>query len=124
MRILRGIRFAVTKGFVIPEDLMYIIKHYPYKHKMHVVSEERIREELTKCFKCNTVETLEFLHDIPRLRDYILSSSDAAYRQIRDNAISEFRESLDRAISNASGVLSDGDKLKIMIEVASSFCYV
>lgn len=60
----------------IPEDLMYIIKHYPYKHKMHVVSEERIREELTKCFKCNTVETLEFLHDIPRLRDYIFERTN------------------------------------------------
>lgn len=76
LRILRGIRFAVTKSFVIPEDLMYIIKHYPYKHKMHVVSEERIREELTKCFKCNTVETLEFLHDIPRLRDYIFERTN------------------------------------------------
>lgn len=76
LRILRGIRFAVTKGFVIPEDLMYIIKHYPYKHKMHVVSEERIREELTKCFKCNTVETLEFLHDVPRLRDYIFERTN------------------------------------------------
>lgn len=23
-----------------------------------------------ECFKCNTVETLEFLHDIPRLKKY------------------------------------------------------
>lgn len=55
--------------------------------------------------------------------DYILLSSDAAYKQIRDNAISEFRESLNRAISDASWVLYDEDKLKIMIEVASEFCY-
>ena len=41
--------------------------------------------------------------------DYILSSSDAACRQIMR---------LDRAISDASGVLSGEDKLKIMIEVA------
>lgn len=41
----------------------------------------------------------------------------------RDNAISEFRESLNRAISDASWVLCDEDKLKIMIEVASEFCY-
>lgn len=76
LRILRGLRFAVTKGFAIPGDLMYIIKHYPYKHKMHVVSEDRIREELTKCFKCDTVKTLEFLHDIPRLRDYIFERTN------------------------------------------------
>ena len=54
---------------------------------------------------------------------YILASSNAAYQQIRDNAISEFRESLNRAISDASWVLCDEDKLKIMIEVASEFCY-
>lgn len=54
---------------------------------------------------------------------FILASSDAAYKQIRDNAISEFRESLNRAISDASWVLCDEDKLKIMIEVASEFCY-
>lgn len=76
LRILRGIRFAITKDFAIDKDLMYTIKLYPYKHKMHVVSEERIREELTKCFKCNTVETLEFLHDIPRLRDYIFERTN------------------------------------------------
>lgn len=76
LRILRGIRFAVTKGFTIPGDLMYIIKHYPYKYKMHVVSEDRIREELTKCFKYNTIRTLEFLHEIPRLRDYIFENTN------------------------------------------------
>lgn len=40
------------------------------------MSEERIREELTKCFKCNTIETLEFLHEIPRLRDYIFERTN------------------------------------------------
>lgn len=54
---------------------------------------------------------------------YILSSSDAAYEQIKDEATSDFRRALDRAISDASEVLSDEDKLKIMIDVASSFCY-
>lgn len=57
------------------------------------------------------------------LISYILSSSDAAYKQIRDAAISEFRESLNRAISDANNILSDEDLLKIMVEVASEFCY-
>ena len=57
------------------------------------------------------------------LINYILLSSDAAYQQMRDNAISEFRESLNTAISNASWILFDEDKLKVMIEVASGFCY-
>lgn len=75
LRILRGIRFAVTKGFTIPHDILCVMKHYPYKHKMDVVSEERIRNELYKCFKCNTLRTLEFLNEIPRLRDYIFENT-------------------------------------------------
>lgn len=55
--------------------------------------------------------------------NYILSSSDAVYQQIKNDAIDTFREALDKAISDASEVLSNEDKLKIMIEVASSFCY-
>lgn len=54
---------------------------------------------------------------------YILSSSDAICEQIRNNAISEFRESLNRVISDANNILSDEDLLKIMVEVASGFCY-
>mgnify|MGYP000201049355 FL=1 len=54
---------------------------------------------------------------------YILSSSEAVYNQVKDEAIYDFKCSLDRVISDASRVLSDEDKLKIMIEVASSFCY-
>ena len=56
--------------------------------------------------------------------NYILSSSDAICKQIKEDAIHEFRESLDRTISDASDVLSDEDKLKIIINVASELCYV
>lgn len=56
--------------------------------------------------------------------NYILSSSDAICKQIKEDAIYEFRESLDRTISDASDVLSDEDKLKIIINVASELCYV
>lgn len=76
LRILRGIRFAITKEFIIPSELLYIMKHYPYKHKMDVVSEERIRTELAKCFKANTLRTLEILNEIPRLRDYIFENTN------------------------------------------------
>lgn len=49
---------------------------YDYDAKMLVVSEERIREELTKCFKCDTIRTLTYLEYIPRLRDYIFSRTN------------------------------------------------
>lgn len=48
------------------------MKAYDYLDKMPVVSEERIREELTKCFKCNSSLTLGWLSELTDLRDYIL----------------------------------------------------
>lgn len=71
LRILRAIRFSITKGFEIPSEMWHIIYHYPYDSKMYVVSDERIREELFKCFKHDTLQTLERLRQFPHLSDYI-----------------------------------------------------
>lgn len=76
LRILRGIRFAITKRFDISYTTWSAIKAYDYESKMSVVSEERIREELVKCFKCDTLLTLEFLNRIPQLRDYIFKNTN------------------------------------------------
>lgn len=50
LRILRGIRFSITKNFGFSNSLFDAISNYDYESKMSVVSEERIREELVKCF--------------------------------------------------------------------------
>lgn len=50
LRILRGIRFSITKNFGFSNSLFDAIYNYDYESKMSVVSEERIREELVKCF--------------------------------------------------------------------------
>jgi poly(A) polymerase len=71
LRILRAIRFSITKGFTIPSDMWHDIYHYDYQTKMFVVSDERIREELYKCFKFDTLETLEKLRQFPHLTEYI-----------------------------------------------------
>lgn len=71
LRILRAIRFSITKGFEIPKEMWHEIYHYDYTNKMYVVSDERIREELFKCFKHDTLETLERLRQFPHLSDYI-----------------------------------------------------
>lgn len=60
LRILRGIRFAITKNFNIDSKVSLAIIQYDYS-KMSVVSEERIREELFKCFKYNTLQTIYYL---------------------------------------------------------------
>lgn len=76
LRILRAIRFAVTKRFTIEQTTWQAMVLYDYDSKMPVVSEERIREELTKCFKCDTIRTLTYLDYLPRLRDYIFSKTN------------------------------------------------
>lgn len=71
LRILRAIRFSITKGFEIPKEMWHEIYYYDYTNKMFVVSDERIREELFKCFKHDTLETLDRLEQFPHLRNYI-----------------------------------------------------
>jgi poly(A) polymerase len=75
LRILRAIRFSITKNFILSEDLYDSIKHFDYS-KMKVVSEERIREELYKCFKHNTYKTLYILRDFILLEEYIFHLSN------------------------------------------------
>lgn len=76
LRILRAVRFAVTKRFTIEQTTWQAMVLYDYDSKMPVVSEERIREELIKCFRCNTIRTLTYLDYLPRLRDYIFSRTN------------------------------------------------
>lgn len=71
LRILRAIRFSIVKRFQIPQDMWDIIYWYDYTNKMVVVSDERIREELYKCFKHDTIQTLERLRQFPKLTEYI-----------------------------------------------------
>lgn len=74
LRIIRAIRFSITKGFSL-NYLDYFIYNFDYEGKMGVVSIERIREELFKCFKHDTLRTLEVLNTIPKLRDYVFKNN-------------------------------------------------
>ena len=71
LRILRSIRFCITKHFFIESEIDHLIRAYDYETRMSVVSDERIREELYKCFKFDTIQTLRTLNDYPSLRNYI-----------------------------------------------------
>lgn len=73
LRLLRAIRFSITKGFSIGDQISKIIFDFDYNNKFKVVSEERIREELYKCFKHNTLLTLEKLEFYTKLRDYVFT---------------------------------------------------
>ena len=68
--------------YMTDEDVLKVLnsidwdEYYNYFDKMPVVSEERIREELTKCFKCNSSLTLGWLSELTDLRDYIFKNTN------------------------------------------------
>lgn len=76
LRILRGIRFCITKGFTFGESEFEAIWYYDYNSKMSVVSTDRIREELLKCFKYDTLRTISALKRFPNLQDYVFTKTN------------------------------------------------
>jgi len=65
LRILRAIRFSITKNFGFDYDLYECLKSDRFPQLLRNVSAERIREEIYKCFKFNTMETLDILREFP-----------------------------------------------------------
>jgi tRNA nucleotidyltransferase/poly(A) polymerase len=71
LRLIRAVRFAITKDLVISDEIHQYLRDFDYQGKFHVVSEERIREELYKCFKHDTLKTLRYLDRYEALKQYI-----------------------------------------------------
>lgn len=60
LRFLRALRFSITKGFSIHPDIFIAMMQPAILEKLeHVVSAERIREEVFKMMKADTVKTIE-----------------------------------------------------------------
>lgn len=75
LRMLRAIRFSITKSFAIDES---IVRFIDSRHMLIVnVSEDRIRDELTKCFAHNTLETMRLFgrHEFMGLRDMVFTTT-------------------------------------------------
>lgn len=86
LRLLRAIRFAVTKGFSISSDIQGLLTNFDYNKKFHVVSEERIREELYKSFKYDTIATLKWLESFPEIREYIFTKTNLWLKPTNEKA--------------------------------------
>lgn len=62
LRLLRALRFCVTKGFLISEEVKKAMYNPQILIKLsQVVSQERIREEVLKMMKFDTVKTIKIL---------------------------------------------------------------
>lgn len=69
LRFLRALRFSITKGFTIHSTIFEAIGANPeiLLKLENVVSAERIREEVFKMMKADTVKTLELFREVELL---------------------------------------------------------
>lgn len=65
LRVLRGFRFMVTKGLHPDPDTERALKSDLAAEMLGCVSVERVREELSKMFEADTVESMGLLVDLP-----------------------------------------------------------
>lgn len=65
LRLLRAIRFHITKHFSLPPDFYSLITPEVAYHIKHQVSADRRDEELYKCFAYDTPKTVKILSSLP-----------------------------------------------------------
>jgi tRNA nucleotidyltransferase/poly(A) polymerase len=73
LRLLRAMRFSITKGFTITPRIWETCLMDSVVDKLEqVVSGERIREEVMKMFKHDTIKTLDLIREINYLNPRIV----------------------------------------------------
>lgn len=73
LRLLRAFRFSITKGFTISTPIMLTCSMDSVIEKLEqVVSQERIRDEVFKMMKHDTLKTLELFEKIRTLNPKLL----------------------------------------------------
>ncbi len=66
LRILRAIRFSITKDLLLDSQIFQVfLDHKIWIPRLQAISIDRQREELHKCFAHSTVATMQFLRNIP-----------------------------------------------------------
>jgi len=74
LRLLRALRFSITKGFRIDEPLMDAMLQPGLLRKLQdVVSQERIREEIQKMMKHDTIKSIKLIQAVPGLLEVIFT---------------------------------------------------
>lgn len=72
LRMLRALRFAITKGMTLDMNIVECLTHRSFwEPRLGGVSVERIREELFKMFHFDTRKTLNMLDVYRGLRSYL-----------------------------------------------------
>lgn len=69
LRILRALRFSITKNFFMDLEISNTFESIYWMNRLSLVSEERIREEITKMFSYNTPYCIRYFGSRPLLAD-------------------------------------------------------
>jgi tRNA nucleotidyltransferase/poly(A) polymerase len=75
LRMLRAIRFSIQLAFYIDDEIWGFLYHPSNSDLLDTVDENRIRDEMTKCFKMDTMKTLYILQSYHAIRDYIFTKT-------------------------------------------------
>jgi tRNA nucleotidyltransferase (CCA-adding enzyme) len=73
LRMVRALRFSVTRGFTLDIGVAAALTHQDLLDGLDNCAVERVREEMFKAFACDTLATLKLLERFPRLRDKVFS---------------------------------------------------
>lgn len=79
LRMIRAVRFHITKQFWLDADIVDALNDQNMLDKLANVSKERIREELNRCFKHSTIQTLLMFERFPKLRNVVFGTDDALW---------------------------------------------
>jgi tRNA nucleotidyltransferase (CCA-adding enzyme) len=75
LRMLRAVRFHITKELVLNLDIdILLMDEHFISTRLFGVSVERVREELDKCFKYDTMHTLKCLEVYPDLKRVVFGN--------------------------------------------------
>lgn len=77
LRLIRAMRFKITKGFVFSDELGEAFNNTAFWDKLSkVVSKERIRDELYKCFSYDTVKTIKCISELSEYQASVLFNNN------------------------------------------------
>lgn len=79
LRMIRAVRFHITKDFWLDCEIVDALNDQTLVDKMANVSKERIREELNRCFKHNTLSTLLAFERFSKLRNVVFGTDAALW---------------------------------------------
>lgn len=75
LRMLRAIRFAIQLDFTLSPEVFGFLSDPDNVKFIRNVSVDRIRDEMHKCFKIDTLETMYYLSLFPWLANYIFTET-------------------------------------------------